>query len=247
MPRGYCRQCGGRRFWQLSDGRKRCVRCRYTFRSSAGRSWKVAQLRSKLVEYFCLGVPAYRLRWRVPLSQPTIQRVFRSFREAIYRESIRDTEALTGSLELDETMVGGRRRGKRGWGAAGKVVVFGILKRDGVVRVFPVPRRRKRHVLPLIAEHTTPGSLYFTDGWEAYTSLAVRGSHVVVEKEKGRPLGRDHLNGIEGFWSYAKTWLYHYRGIRTDVFHLYLKEVEWRFNHRNEDLVPLLERLLNER
>ena len=34
-----------------------------------------------------------------------------------------------------------------------------------------------------------------------------------------------HINGIEGFWSYAKTWLYHYRGINGDYFHLYPKEI----------------------
>ena len=66
----------------------------------------------------------------------------------------------------------------------------------------------------------------------------------MIRKEKGRPLGRDHINGIEGFWSYAKNWLYPYRGVPTKFFHLYLAEVCWRFNHRAEDLKPLLKRLL---
>jgi transposase-like protein len=48
------------------------------------------------------------------------------------------------------------------------------------------------------------------------------------------------FNGIEGFWSYAKTWLYHYRGVPKQYFHMYLKEIEFRFNHRNEDLFRLL-------
>jgi transposase len=43
--------------------------------------------------------------------------------------------------------------------------------------------------------------------------LGVRGNHVVVSKDKGIPKGRDHINGIEGFWSYAKNWLYPYRGV----------------------------------
>jgi transposase len=69
---------------------------------------------------------------------------------------------------------------------------------------------------------------------------------VVVLKEKGIPKGRDHLNGMEGFWSFAKHWLYHYRGISIMYFPLYLKEVEWRFNYRNKNLVILFARLLNQ-
>ena len=69
---------------------------------------------------------------------------------------------------------------------------------------------------------------------------------MVVLKEKGLPKGRNHINGIEGFWSFAKHWLYQYRGILKANFPLYLKELEWRFNHRHENLVVLLRRLLNQ-
>jgi len=58
--------------------------------------------------------------------------------------------------------------------------------------------------------------------------------------------GATHINGIEGFWSYAKNWLYPYRGVPSKYFHLYLGEVCYRFNHRNEDLQTLLYKLLRE-
>lgn len=141
-------------------------------------------------------------------------------------------------------MFGGYRKGKRGWGASGKVIVLGILKRNGVVRAFPVKGRGRAELERLIVANTLPGSLYYTDAWHAYASLAVRGSHVVVSKEKGRPKGREHINGIEGFWSYAKHWLYMYRGVPQKFFHLYLGEISFRFNHRDEDLRPLITRLL---
>ena len=99
---------------------------------------------------------------------------------------------------------------------------------------------------PYITRYTKAGSLYNIDDWFAYTFLPVRGNHVVVLKDKGVPKGRNHTNGIEGFWSFAKHWLYQYRGIPKAYFPLYLKEVEWRFNHRNENLVILLRRLLNQ-
>ena len=133
---------------------------------------------------------------------------------------------------------------KRGWGAEGKIIVFGILQRNGLVQLFPVERRRQKEVVKLIRLHTKPGSLYYTDDWKAYASLAVRGDHVVVKKVKGKPKGKDHINGIEGFWSYAKHWLYTYRGVPRKLFHLYLGEVSYRFNHRRESLFPLLRRIL---
>src|SRR5690606_36119288 len=130
------------------------------------------------------------------------------------------------------------------WGAAGKVIVFGIIKRNGEVKIFPVKARSGQRVIRLVCMHTRPGSLYYTDSWQAYASLAVRGDHIVVRKEGGRPKGRDHINGIEGFWSYAKHWLYPYRGVPRQCFHLYLAEICFRFNHREQDLKPLILKLL---
>ena len=92
----------------------------------------------------------------------------------------------------------------------------------------------------VIQAHSREGSLYYTDDWSAYAMLRIRGEHVIIRKAKGRPVGRDHINGIEGFWSYAKNWLYPYRGVPRNCFHLYLGEICSRFNHRREDLRPLL-------
>lgn len=209
--------------------------------SRASRYWK-----GQLLKYFSLGVPAYRVRFTVPLSLPTIERFYRLARTAIYQSALTALQTLSGSLELDETMFGGRRPGKRGWGATGKHMVFGIYRRNGHVVTFPVSSRGKDTLAPLITRNTKPGSLYYTDDWFAYTFLPIRGNHVVVKKEKGVPRGRDHLNGIEGFWSYAKHWLYPYRGVPAKYFHLYLKEIEWRFNHRDQDLLPTLRGLLNQ-
>ena len=56
------------------------------------------------------------------------------------------------------------------------------------------------------------------------------------------------INGIEGFWSYAKTWLYHYRGVLQQMyFTCSLKEIEFRFNQRNEDIFRLLANIMVKR
>ena len=201
--------------------------------------------RKKLVRYFVLGVPAYRLRFEVPLDPTTVERIYRRIREAIYAASLAELRQLTGEIEADETLFGGHRPGKRGWGAAGKVLVFGLYQRNGHVLTFPISSRSQESLLPLILGHTRPGSLYYTDAWHAYASLAIHHQHVVVQKEQGLPKGRDHINGIEGFWSYAKHWLYQYRGVPAPYFHLYLKEIEFRFNNREDNLLPLVLKLLN--
>jgi transposase len=242
-----CPQCGHHWAWALADGRFKCRRCRhrYTFRFAWDALRLSERAKLKLLDYFVLGVPAYRLRFRGPASRPTAEKFSRVIRHVL---SVAEecAEPFAGAIECDEAMFGGHREGKRGWGAAGKVIVLGILQRDGVVRVFPIQGRGRGTIERLVVEHTRPGSLYYTDDWQAYAGLSVRGSHVVVRKERGRPRGRDHINGIEGFWSYAKHWLYHYRGVPEKFFHLYLGEISFRFNHRNEDLFPLVLKLLRQ-
>ena len=241
--------CHGTRFWVLKNGQKRCTACRYTAKSPGVIfSTRIAPFwKGKLHEYFVLGVPAYRLRYKVPYSLPSIERYYRYIRQCIYDATLDALTKLSGSIEIDESLFGGHDiPGKKGWGASGKQLVFGIYKRNGKVLTFPVSGRGRGTLIPIILEHTQHGSLYYTDEWFAYTSLDIEGNHVVVKKEKGRPKGRDHLNGIEGFWSYAKHFLYQYRGVPKQYFHLYLKEVEWRFNHRTEDLSLVLRTLLNQ-
>ena len=146
---------------------------------------------------------------------------------------------------MDEAVFGGMRKRQWGWRTTDKHIVFGIYKRNGKVITFPIATHTFAAIGPLVAKHTDLDSLYYTDDWIAYGFLPIRKNHVVVLKEKGRPKGRDHINGIEGFWSYAKHWLYQYRGVPKQNFHLFLKEIEWRFNHREENLVLILRNLLN--
>jgi len=244
-----CPRCEASKFWHLKTGQLRCTHCGLT-RKLNRTCWLKFRIspywKGRLVEFFALGVPAYRLRFQVPCSRRTVEKFFRFIRELVYLQSLEDLSSLSGEIEMDETMFGGKRPGKRGWGASGKHIVFGIYRRNGDVLTFPISSRGRKVLISLIEKHTRPGSLYYTDDWHAYASLSVRGNHVVVRKDKGKPKGKSHLNGIEGFWSYAKHWLYQYRGVSKEYFHLYLKECEWRFNHRDENLVLLIRKLLDQ-
>jgi transposase len=113
---------------------------------------------------------------------------------------------------------------------------------------FPVPDRKTDTLIPLVFHYIRAGSLSCSDDWHAYTWLSIKGDHVVVKKERGTPKakGRNHINGIEGFWSFSKNWLYQFRVIPRHHFHLYLKETEFRFNNRDEDLFLLISKRLTD-
>jgi transposase-like protein len=90
------------------------------------------------------------------------------------------------------------------------------------------------------------GVSIYSDGWKSYDGLILYGyKHKRVhhhENEFAR--GKNHVNGIESFWSFVKRRMIKFNGIKKDDFLLYLKESEWRFNHRNDDIYKLLYKYL---
>jgi len=116
-----------------------------------------------IIHLFILGVPAFRVVKELNISKKAIERFFRLIREAIYNYALIELKQLSGELEMDETMFGGWRPGKRGWGDEGKQIVFGIYQRNGKIIVFPVPSRAEETLLPLIERYTKKGSIYYTD------------------------------------------------------------------------------------
>ena len=82
-------------------------------------------------------------------------------------------------------------------------------------------------------------SVYYTDAFGGYQSLKRYGKHYAINHSKSfvsRRQPKNHINETEGCWSYAKHILYQYRGVSNYHFPMYLKEVEYRFNHRHENL-----------
>lgn len=136
-------------------------------------------------------------------------------------------------VEIDESSFGGIRKGKRGCGAAGKVPVFGILKRGGKVYTTLIPDLKSETLLPIIREKVVPDSIVYTDGLRSFDVLDVsefRHERIRHEKELVTPEGK-HINGIENFWNQAKRVLRKYNGIPKHSFPLFIKECEFRFNY----------------
>ena len=140
-------------------------------------------------------------------------------------------KVFEGSVELDESYFGGRRKGRRGRGAAGKVVVFGILKRNGRVYTVVVDNAKSETLLPVIKKKIMPDSIVYTDSLSSYDKLDVSGFiHYRINHSKEFADRQNHINGIENFWNQAKRVLRKYNGIDRKSFPLFLKECEFRFN-----------------
>ncbi|MCL4146712.1 UNVERIFIED_CONTAM: hypothetical protein GTU68_055685 [Idotea baltica] len=141
---------------------------------------------------------------------------------------------LSGEVEADESYFGGRRKGKRGRGAAGKVAVFGLLKRGGKVFTAIIPDARTSTLLPIIEEKVEPDSIVYTDTFKAYNALDVSDfHHMRINHSELFADKSNHINGIENFWNQAKRHLRRFNGIKKESFYWFLKECEWRFNGGN--------------
>jgi transposase-like protein len=150
-----------------------------------------------------------------------------------------------GEFEAGESYFGPRRvKGKRGRGVGTKTIVFGLYKRNGMVYTEIVPDCKSLTLQAIIRGRADIESVIHTDGWRAYDGLVDVGyeKHFRVNHSDNEfsDMKGNHINGIESFWGYAKHRLVKFKGIPRDKFNLYLKECEFRFNHRKQDLYQLL-------
>jgi transposase len=244
-----CPRCYSRRLYRLAEGRRRCARCRYTFHDFSGRWINHGSLSPqqwlRLLKLFELEVSTRKMAAQLRLSYDTVYKAVTTLRLALLAHAQDGPALLGGEVEMDESYFGGRRRGKRGRGAASKVPVFGILEREGRVSVEVVPNVQAQTVLGMAVKKVRRGSIVYTDRFQIYDALIFCGyRHLQIDHRTRFARGRVTINGLEGFWSYAKERLMKHHGISPERFPLYLKELEFRYNHRHADLFTLLAKSL---
>lgn len=190
------------------------------------------------------GVPAKELQRQLSVTYKTAWRMGHEIRK--YMAQVDGDPPLNGHVEAEETYIGGRRSGgKRGRGAPGKTVVFGMVKRGGDVMTRVVPNVRKATLERHILENIKHGSTVSTDELASYAKIARFGyDHGTVNHSADQWVdGVHHVNSVEGFWSRLKNSI---RGTHVHVStkHLpkYLGEYEYRFNmcHRPEAMFARL-------
>jgi transposase-like protein len=171
-----------------------------------------------------LGLGSYRTAWTW----------LHKLRRAMVRPG---RDCLPGTVEVDETFIGGPRPGKRGRGAEGKVLVLVAAQEDGKrigrIRLRPIADASGPTLEAAIAGMIAPGSRVRTDAWRGYNGLEARGySHEVVRQEAS--LGDNLLPLANRVASLLKRWLMgtHQGAVRPSHLDYYLHEFTFRFNRR---------------
>jgi transposase len=197
----------------------------------------------QILKLFCVDLNASQIAELTSLNRNTVNSYLKKFRLRI-AEICEAQSPYSGEVEVDESWFGARRvKGKRGRGAYGKTIVFGIFKRDGMVYTEIVPNCSKNTLQGVIRGRVELESVIHSDGWRGYTGLVDLGYAKHLRVDHGRDefvRGRSHINGIEGFWGFAKSRLSRFRGMHKSTFYLHLKECEFRYNNRNVNMYDLL-------
>jgi transposase len=204
----------------------------------------------QIIKLFALDIEATKIAELTGISRKTINKVLYKIRERIADYCQQQSPFDTGEVEIDESYFGARRvRGIRGRGARGKHIVFGLIKRGGKVYTQVVRNCSRSTLIPIIEQKVDKASTVYTDGFKTYDGLVNFGykkHYRVKHGDNEFAAGRSHINGIENFWAIAKTRLSKFRGISKSTFYLHLKECEFRFNHRQDDLYKILLKIVRE-
>lgn len=242
-PDGFrCPVCGCGEAWLTARGLHYCKRCRRQTSPLAGtlfqdtkrplRLWFRAMWHISTQKYGAnalglqrvLGLGSYRTAW-VWLHK---------LRRAMVRPG---RDRLSGTIEVDETYVGGKRAGKRGRGAKGKTLVVVAAQEDGEgigrIRLRPVPDASAKSLGAAVTAGVVPGSTVETDAWSGYSTLSQLGYvHNIVRE--GADLGEHPLPRVHRIASLLKRWLLGtYQGaVRPVHLDYYLDEYTFRFNRR---------------
>jgi len=244
----FCPNCDRSNPYHLASGRFRCRRCKSDFNIFSGRWLSSVRLPPIqwlwMIKLFDLEVSTRRAACELDLPYPTALRAMDAIRNAIMANSQMPNE-LKGEVEADESYFGGKRKGKRGRGAAGKVPVFGIIERKGKVWVQPVEDVSADTLMAATVRKVRRGSIVYTDQWHGYDSLMFCGyPRLKVNHSKHFVREKVHINGMEGFWAYAKQRLMKFHGVDPWKFPMYLKEQEFRYNNRDKDIFLLVAKYL---
>ena len=201
----------------------------------------------EVVRLFSVDLNALQIAAVAGVNRNTVNRILAHLRKCI--ASFCEQESpIQGIVELDESYFGALRvKGVRGRGARGKTIVFGLFKRNGRVYTEIVPACSKITLQGIIRGRVALDSVIHSDGGRGYDGLVDLGYQKHFRVEHGNNEFADkqsHINGIESFWGFAKTRLVRFRGLQRHTFYFHLKECEFRFNHRDDNIYKILLRLL---
>ncbi len=251
----YCERCGQTRpFARYSTSQQRqswtCTACGHHVHPTAGTIFHKSSTSLHLWFYAMYlmtstrcGISAKQLEREIGVTYKTAWRMFTLIRNELMYQG---DEPLSGTVEMDETYVGGVRRngktGRPGEGDRTKTPVFGMVERKGEVRAVTVPNVQRATLMPHVLKKVLPSSTVYTDELNVYKALPREGyvNHDTVEHGAGVYVSGDvHTNTIEGFWSLVKRGISGtHHNVSSARLQGYLNEYAWRYNFREANGHP---------
>lgn len=237
-----CPHCGNeQKIYRYKNGKLfKCAECGKQFQVTTGTIYEGSNipLQKWFLTFYLLsvskkGISSIELAKTIGVTQKSawylLQKIRYMFQHNANRRKLHDT------VEADETYVGGKKRGgKRGRGTE-KTPVFGMLEREGQIRMMLVGDTKRKTIEPLIYENVKPGTHVMTDEWVAYDKLGKAYKHSVVNhgtKEYAR--GDTHVNSLEGAWGlFKRSLLGTYHRPSKEYLDKYCAEFEFNYNTRN--------------
>jgi len=252
FPEGYhCPKCESTEHWLNNRNLMVCKTCKYELSVTSGTFfhksklplvvifrtiwWMIAQKNgvSSVGIQRILGIGSYRTAW-------TWLHKFR--RLMVFPNRTK----LKGSVEVDETLVGGKKSGKRGRGAEGKrLVAIAIevkIKGTGRVRMAVIKDASKKSLKKFITDNIEEGSIVITDGWKGYNGIDKKGYQHKIENETKLIDNEEILPNVHRIASLLKRWLLgtHQNYIGDGYLEYYLDEYTFRYNRRKSNSRGLL-------
>ena len=262
-----CPRCKQSMLYYLKLNRYHCKKCRYKFDDFTGTYFGKLKikpsLRTHLLVLYVLEQPAKTCEQYGKCNKSTIERTFRLFRQSIYDKSLIDLQnlKLSGEIEIDEKLFDNRHKiDMFDWASLKQqIIIFGIYYKNEKIVTFPITDRKYDELVSQISpikNDRDDWSLYYDDEQPVYAIINMKNNDQQMiggnDYEEGIPINTipqknfNILIRIEEFWSEIKFWLHLYRGVPKQYFHLYLKEIEFRFNNRYKDMFHELSKLLVE-
>ena len=246
----YCPKCEaerGFRRYETSQQRQSwtCVHCGHHVHPTAGTIFHKSSTSLHLWFYAMYlmtstrcGISAKQLERELGVTYKTAWRMANLIRNELMTQ---DDEPFSGEVEMDETYIGGRRRGtKRGRPSedSHKVPVFGMVQRSGQVAAVAVRNVKTKTLMPHVHKRVLPSTVVYTDELRSYDGLKRKGyQHKRIHHaEQVYVSGAVHTNTIEGFWSLMKRGINGvYHAVSAKHLQGYLNEYAFRYNHRGKN------------
>lgn len=216
-----------------------CNSCRYQFSVMSGTIFHDSHL--PLPKWFAAvylmcesrkGISANQLKRTLKVSYKTAWYLCHRIRKAVEEAKVKPQ--LDGTVEVDETFVGGRYDKRRKRGPWEKQAVIGLLQRDGKFEARKIPTRSRQILTGIVRDRVEKGSKVFTDELAAYESLSKTHAHDSVNHSAEEWVrGEVHTNSVESAWSlFKRSIVGAFHQVSEKHLDAYLNEFEWRFNNR---------------